>query len=301
MKVVLLGKGEMLANLIRGCILAGVDIVGVFRYERCLYSNLRLFWQDCFMPSPELTLIKKHMLYEIKCKRANSSEFKAEIIKLNADVILVGTWRERLKKEIYELPVIGTINVHPSLLPKYRGPNPYLQTIWHGEKESGVTFHLMNENFDEGAILAQAKVEILEGDTSRELKNKTVFKARILCAELLEKLKTSVIVPIKQDESKATYYKNINPEDMTLDFTKETAEEICAHIRAFYPFLPTYIQFGNKFYVTNPYKISTTKQSGVAGDILVEDLKNKSLTIAAKDGVGVCLSGLKLYRKFMFF
>ncbi len=79
---------------------------------------------------------------------------------------------EKISKETFDIPKIATVNVHPSLLPKYRGPNPYMQTILHGEKCSGVTIHLMDENFDEGPILKQEKVEILEADTSKELREK---------------------------------------------------------------------------------------------------------------------------------
>lgn len=299
MKVVILGKDAMLANLIRGALLANAEIVGVFRYEQLMYSPLRLFLHDFFYPSTVTTLIKNHNLYDIQCKSANSEQFKKIILKLNPDVILVGTWRERIKKEIINLSPLGMINVHPSLLPKYRGPNPYIQTIWHREKKSGVTFHLMSEKFDEGAILAQAKVDILEGDTSKELKNKTVFLARILCAELLEKLKLGFVVPVAQDESKATYFGNVKPEDMTLDFLAETAEEIYAHVRAFYPFLPTYIQYGKDFYITNPYKTVITNESAAPGTIITAG-KN-SLLVAAKDGIVIRFDELEKYSRFKKF
>ena len=299
MKVVILGKGAMLANLIRGALLANAEIVGVFRYEQLIYSPIRLFLHDFFYPSTVTTLIKNHKLYDISCKSANSEEFKKIILKLNPDVILVGTWREKIKKEIINLPPLGMINVHPSLLPKYRGPNPYIQTIWHREKKSGVTFHLMSEKFDEGAILAQGKVDILEGDTSKELKNKTVFLARILCAELLEKLKLGFVVPVPQDESKATYYGNVKPEDMTLDFLSETAEEIYAHVRAFYPFLPTYIQYNNDFYITNPYKAAITDDCVEPGSIRAAG-KN-SLLVAAKDGIVIRFDEVKKYSRFKKF
>ena len=301
MKVIILGKGEMLANLIRGTLLSGADIVGVFRYDRLLYSGWRLFLNDFFMSSPEYTLMKKHKIHDIKCKSANSEEFKREVLKLNADIILVGTWREKLKPEIYNLPVICTINVHPALLPKYRGPNPYIQTIWHQEKKSGVTFHLMNDKFDSGAILAQGEVDILEGDTSKELKNKTVFKARLICAELLQKLNDGFVMPIQQDESKASYYPNIKPEDMTLDFRAECAEEIYAHVRAFYPFIPTYIQDENKFYIVNPYKVTITDRKADAGEIIEKNLKKGFVLIGAKDRKALLFEGLRIYKKIKLF
>lgn len=135
MKVVIIGKGEMLSNLIEGTLSAGCEIVGVLRYEKTVMPPLLLKLRDFFKTSYEVTLIKNKKIHEINCKSANSKEFKNELIKLNADILLVGTWREKLKKDIIDTPTIASVNVHPSFLPKYRGPNPYLQTILHNEKK----------------------------------------------------------------------------------------------------------------------------------------------------------------------
>lgn len=295
MKVVILGKGEMLSNLIEGTLDAKCDIVGVFRYERTTFSSLKLALHDFFKSSPDYTLIKQHKLHEIKCKSANSEKFKKEILRLNADVILVGTWREKLKKEIIDLPVIATVNVHPSYLPEYRGPNPYLQTILNRETKSGVTLHLMNEKFDEGAILAQKRVNILPGDTSKELKERTVFHARLLCAEVLKKLGYGLVIPVNQDENKASYFPNVKREDMMLDFEKETAEEIHARIRAFHPFLPCYYEYKNFYFIPNPYKLEIVNKSGETGRIIDKDVNTSSITIACKKGKALKMSGVKLY------
>lgn len=295
MKVVILGKGEMLANLIEGAYDAGFQVAGVFRHERTTHSKLRLFLHDFFKSAPEVTLIKEKKLYEIKCKSANSEDFKKEILKLNADVILVGTWREKLRKEIIDLPTIATINVHPSLLPKYRGPNPYIQTILHGEKQSGVTFHLMNGEFDKGPILAQQKIDILPLDTSKELKERTVFRARLLLAELLKKLNAGIVQPLPQNESEATYFSNITGSEKMLDFKDMTSVEIHNTIRALHPYLPTYISYKNFFFVVNPYKAKLSDKTGKPGEIVTKCAKTRSLTIACKDGIAVKMSGLKLY------
>lgn len=298
MKVILLGKGEMLTNLIRGCIISGAEIVGVFRYENLFLSKFKMFLHDNFKSSPELTLIKKHKLNDIKLKSANSEEFKKEILRLNTDIIIVGTWAEKLSSEIFNMPKLASVNVHPSLLPKYRGPNPYLQTIWNRERFSGITFHLITKKLDAGGILAQERIEILEGDTGKELRTRTAFRARLLCAELLEKLEDGIIEPILQKEEDSTYFKDIQPEDMTLDFRKETSEEISAHIRAFHPFRPTYIQDGNSFWIVNPYKFKITAQSAKAGTIISKG--KKSLTIACKDNIAIEFLDLKKYRKPFF-
>lgn len=304
MKVVILGKGEMLSNLIEGALAANCQVAGVFRYERTITHPFLLGLKDFFKSSPEVTLIKKYKLYEIKCKSANSKNFKQEILKLNADVILVGTWHEKLKKEIINLPVIASVNVHPSLLPEYRGPNPYLQTILHREKFSGITFHLMDENFDTGAILAQKRIDILPNDTSKELKERTIFQARLMCSDVLNKLQSGLIVPVNQNEKEATYYKNIKPEDMMLDFNRESAEQIHARIRAFHPWLPCYVTYRNKFFIPNPYKLEIIDETQTKkfiqkkqniGEVININYKSRSITVLCKDGKSLKMSDVKLY------
>lgn len=296
MKVVILGKGEMLSNLIEGTIDAGCDIVGVFRYEYTK-KDLLLPVKDFFKPAPELTLIKKYKLHQIKYKSANSESFKKELIKLNADVLLVGTWGEKLNKDVIDIPVIASVNVHPSLLPKYRGPNPYLQNILHRENKSGLTFHLIDENFDTGAILSQKQIQIFPNDTSKELKERTVFQARLMVAELLKKLEYGMIIPIKQNETEATYFQNITDYDKMLDFTKESVEEIHARIRALHPWLPTYVTYKDKFFIPNPYKLKIihAKVNKNIGDIIDVNSKNNSITVLGKDNKALKMDDVKAY------
>lgn len=311
MKVVILGKGEMLSNLIEGTLQANCDIAGILRYERTVMPHLLLAIRDFFKSSPDVTLIKQYKLHEMKHKSANSEDFKKEILKLNADVILVGTWHEKIKKEILDLPVIASVNVHPSFLPKYRGPNPYLQTILHGEKTSGITFHLMDEDFDKGAILSQKEIEIFPNDTGKELKERTVYHARLMCSEILNKLREGLIIPVNQNEKEATYFPNVKPEDMMLDFTKETAEQIHARIRAFYPWLPCYVTYKGKYFIPNPYKLKildeehTTKilqKNKIAhprvGNIINTNYKSRSITVMCKDWKSMKMVGTYIYGFF---
>ncbi len=293
LKVVILGKGAMLANLIRGAILSDVNIVGVLRYERNHLSPLMLKIHDFFKPSPELTLIKRHRIKDLKFNSANSENFRKFLIKNNVDIVLVGTWSEKISKQTIDIPQIGTINVHPSLLPKYRGVNPYLETIRNGEKYTGITFHIMTEKLDAGGILAQEKIEILDSYTGLELRNKTAFRARFLCEGLLEQLKQGCVIPIPQDENEATYFKDIAPEEMTLDFTKETSDEIIRHVRAFHPFRPTYIQESNTFWLVDAYKIKKSELTGQPYEYLHSDKNSK--IIACADRIAVEFNGLKKY------
>ena len=203
MKVVILGKGLMLANIILGTLDAGVKIAGVFRYEKTSSNPIIQFFKDTFNPDYELTLIKRHNIKQLNFKSANSNAFRNYLIRENIDLVFVGTWKEKLEKETFDIPTIGTVNVHPSLLPKYRGPNPYLQTILHGEESSGVSLHLIDSKYDNGSVLSQEKVKILPNDTSKELKERTVGAARKLICEFLTDLNSKIVTPIAQSEKNA--------------------------------------------------------------------------------------------------
>lgn len=298
MKVVIIGKGLMLANLIIGAMDAGADIVGVLRYETTVTGKFRLFLSDLLNPSYEYTLLKQLGLRDLKFKSVNSEAFRTFLIANNVDILFVGTWRERISKVIYNIPSIGTVNAHPSLLPKYRGPNPYLQTILNGEEYSGVTLHLVDENYDTGAILYQEKVKINPLETSKELREKTVVAARSLVSNFLDDLNGNIVTPIPQIESKATYFSNITGNEKMLDFTSQTSVEVFRTVKALHPFLPCYITYKNKFFVVNPYKIKILEgyySSNTSGEIIEKSAKEKSLTIVCKDYKAVKFSGLKLY------
>lgn len=308
MKVVILGAGELLTNLIAGCMDANHEIVGVFRYDKVRLPSIDRTIVDLFNPSSEYTYIKSHKLYEIKAKSVNSAEFKKEILRLNADIVLVGSWGEKIKKPIINLPKIATINVHPALLPKYRGPNPYLQAIKHLEKKSGVTFHLMDENFDTGAILLQKTVEIKPEDTGAELRHRIALASRKGIRELLKKLDKEIIIPVKQDENKASYFPRITEEEVMLDFSK-SAEEVSAHIRAFHPWIKCYFSYKNHFFIPNPYKleiIETKNKSELlsrqqAGEIIEKFHKDKSVTVLCGNNKFLKMSALELqgFSKFL--
>ena len=324
MKVILLGKGQMLANMIESARESGVEIAGIFRYERTVMSGAKLLFHDLFQTSHDLTLIKKYNLPEIKCKSANSEAFRNYILKTNADIIMVGTWKEKLKKETFSMPKIGTVNIHPSLLPRYRGPNPYMQVILRGEKKTGVTLHLMDENLDTGAILIQKEIDILPSDTGKELRERAFTMTREIASEFFSKIQSEVIIPIKQNENRATYFGNIDETIKMLDFKNKSSEELYATIRALHPWLPCYITIGNHFLSVNPYKvkIETAENKSMAealyktihgktsddtdaetlghpGEIIAKDGKTRSLTIVCKDGKALKMDGLKLWGFFI--
>ena len=286
----------MLAGMIEGCINAlDTEIVGVLRYENLTKNRFQLAVSDFFSHAIEEILIKKYELSELHFNSANSPDFRDFLLKNDVDMVLVGTWREKISKKVYTVPRLGFVNIHPSLLPKYRGPNPYLQVIKNREPFSGFTFHKIDENFDTGEILYQKRVEILPFYTSKELREATVFGVKKSLPDFLNKFENREITPLKQDEKLASYYPNITREDMMLDFEKETTEEIIARIKALHPWLPCYVTTKKGFYIPNPYKLEV---EATAVEPLSVDTKNKVVKAKCKDGKVVVMREVKKYKDF---
>ena len=295
LKVVIVGYGEMFTNLIAGALDANCEIVGVLRRETIKYHPILRRFKDVINPSLEYSYIKSYNLPEIEVESVNSLQFKKRLLKLNPDIVLVGSWPEKFKKEIYDIPKIATINAHPSLLPQYRGPNPYFWTIRNGEQISGITFHLMDKGFDTGAILAQEEVKIYPSDTGKSLKERTVLTARGVVCELLKALREDIIIPLTQREDKATYYST--PSDLELDFTK-SAEENYALIRAIYPWGSAYFYHNDTCLAASPFGveiISNDTEYKTAG--VITNIEGNCLSILCGDNKILKFS-VQLYKKF---
>lgn len=300
MKIVIVGYDKMFSNLILGTLDSKNKIVGVFRHERVAIHPWLLFFKDIFAPGKDLSFIKSFKLKEIKARSVNSKEFQKAVLKLNPDIILVGSWSEKFKKPIIDLPKIGTINCHPSLLPAYRGPNPYMRVIMNEEKETGITFHLMDENLDTGPILLQKKIDIVQGfngDTGETLKNKCCVLAREGIKELLCSMEDEIIVPVNQNAKDASYYPQISEKDILIDFTK-TSAQINALVRALTPWQPAYIAHKNAFLQVGKIKFFENKTKFHTDRYkpgLVLKKNNKALWILTGDDKIAKIQGLKLF------
>ena len=289
-KIFVIGYGEMFANIILGAKDFGAEIVGVLPHERITENSFVLFLKRIFFPSKDYSFIKSLNLKEFKYKSINSEKLKKELLKYNPDFIFVASWSEKLKKDIINLPKIAAINVHPSLLPKYRGPNPYQRTIMNGETKTGLTFHLINDQLDRGEILLQKEIEILKTDNGKTLKNKTCNLARNAVFELLNSLSQEIIIPVKQNESEATYFPHISSQDVLIDFN-EPWNKIDAQLRGLYPWANGYFKINNFYFKVTNYKIKDLEHSFPAGKILKKD--KKSLQIALKDNKIITFRNLK--------
>lgn len=296
MRIVIVGYGEMFQSLISGVLTTSHEIVGVFRHENILYKPIKRFFHDAFKPSNDFNFVRSLGLYDIKAQSVNSNEFINEIKRLKADLILIGSWSERFSSQTINSLDCTCVNVHPSLLPKFRGPNPYLQVILQNEKITGVSFHLIDENYDSGAILYQTSVDILDEDTGSSLKLKCCDMAKKMVVNVINLLPELLEKPIIQDKKLATYFPHIKLKDIILEFEKETSYDIDKKIRAFYPWYNCVIPYKNQFFEFKNYQIVDEFQDCEIAQI-VKVTKN-SLYIACADKKVIKFSNLKIKQPF---
>lgn len=159
------------------------------------------------------------------------SDFVIHVSSFMPDVFVVASYGKIIPKEILDIPKYGALNIHPSLLPRWRGPSPIQYTILNGDKETGVTIMLMDEKMDHGPILAQQELGISKAKYL-QLHDALANLGAELLIETLPKWLAGEIKPVPQDESKITYSKMLKKEDGKIDWTK-SAEDIERQIRAF--------------------------------------------------------------------
>jgi methionyl-tRNA formyltransferase len=160
--------------------------------------------------------------------------FIEKIIELDPDIFVVVAYGRILPGSFLSLPRLGAINIHASLLPKYRGPAPVQWAIINGEKETGVTTIWMDEGMDTGDILLSAKVAIRPDDTSGSLHRRLAEVGAHLLIETLAKLKSENLLGTPQDKSGATHAPLLKKKDGHMDWTKD-AQSLDAFIRGMNP------------------------------------------------------------------
>ena len=189
-----------------------------------------------------------------------------EIIKkYNPDVIVVAAYGKLLPKAVLESAKYGCINIHGSLLPKYRGAAPIQQSVLNGDKVTGVTAMQMAEGLDTGDILTVIETKIGENETSGELFDRLSILGGELIIKTLEMLENGEIKPVKQDESKATHTSKIDKSFCPIDFTK-SANEVHNKVRGLNPWpIATAELNGKKLKI---YSTKVCEKSGKAGTII---------------------------------
>lgn len=150
-------------------------------------------------------------------------DFK-EILDVKPDLIVTCAYGQIIPKELIELPKYGCINIHASLLPEYRGGAPIHHAVIDGKDKTGITIMYMNEKMDEGDILYQKEIDILDTDNTSTMFDKLSVLGSEMIREFIPRLISGDFTPIKQDNDKATYAYNITKEDEKIDFNNNTLD-----------------------------------------------------------------------------
>lgn len=186
-------------------------------------------------PSPIKNLALTHNLPIWQPQRIKKDEETLTLLKqCGADLFVVIAYGQILSQQILDIPKLGCINVHGSILPQYRGAAPIQWCLYNGEKETGITTMLMDAGMDTGAMLLKATTPISLLDNAQTLAVRLATLGADLLIETILKLEAGEITPIPQDNSLATYAPLIKKDDYKLDWSK-SATALHNQIRGFYP------------------------------------------------------------------
>ena len=140
-------------------------------------------------------------------------DFLSIVEKMKPDLGVVANFNQKVPETLCNYARYGFINFHPSLLPKYRGPNPFERVILNGESQSGVTFHKITTDYDRGGVLRQEPVPVLAYDSISDLMNKSLVVARRMLSELLPAIEQEQVTVKEQRESEATYFGKLTKQE----------------------------------------------------------------------------------------
>ncbi len=240
MTTVFLGSGEFSRDLLESLPGAGFDIAGVItRPDRPAGRYLRP------SPTPVKTFAVENGLRVYEPEGPRDPAFLSILEELRPSLLLVADYGHILTPEILAYPTSGCVNVHPSLLPLYRGAAPIQRALMDGARTTGVTLMVMDEGMDTGGIIAQEAIPVEETEDALALRAKLASLGTRLLVEYIPSYLSGSISPRPQEEDRATCAPPITKEDLVIDWTRE-ARAIDAQVRALSPRPGAYTFFRGK-------------------------------------------------------
>jgi methionyl-tRNA formyltransferase len=236
-------------------------------------------------PTPIAEWALKNNLEIEKVRSINNPEFVRKIKNLQTDIIFLASFGQILKNEILSSPLREPVNLHASLLPKYRGASPIQSAILSGEKESGISFMRMEKGLDTGPIFAKFAASIDENDNAEMLENKLADLAAKHVVDIILKIDREELQAVEQDHSQASYAPKIRKNDGALNW-KNDALTIKRMVRAFYPWPGVFFEFENN---GKKYRINIKK-----ADVRLElppDHPGKIIVASKKSWIVACGNG----------
>jgi len=201
-------------------------------------------------PTPIKKIALNKGLEVFQPENINDEESIKKMKEFNPDIILVVAYGQILSNHILNIPKVGCINIHGSLLPKYRGAAPINRAVINGEKETGITFMFMKEKVDAGDIIFQDKIDILPDETYGELYYRLSDLSAESLSKLLKKIESGKIERISQDIKLVTFARKMNKEDGKIDWS-DKGEKVYNLIRGTIPYPGAFTYYkGRKLKIT---------------------------------------------------
>jgi len=258
MRIVFFGTPAFAIPSFAGLLRSGHEVVSVVTQPDRKVGRHRVLTAP---PVKELAVSKG--IRVLQPEKMKDPMFLEELSRIQPDVIVVVAYGKILPPQILRLPPHGCINVHASLLPKYRGAAPIQWAIIRGEKETGITTMLMNEGLDTGDILLQESMDIRDDDTYESLSRRLSEVGAALLLKTMDQLETGKILPAPQSGT-PTFAPPLMKEDGLIDWSK-TAGEISDIVRGMYPWPGAYcLLAGERIKIT---KVRAAEGCGKAGRI----------------------------------
>lgn len=230
LKIILMGSGALACPLLEGLLAAGRDELLAVVTQPDRAGGRGLQERSCALKP----LAQERGVPTFAPENASEETFVAQMAALAPDLIVVASFGQFLKKNLLAVPRLGTINVHPSLLPKYRGASPIQWALANGEIETGVSVLFVTPKMDAGDLLAQARFPIAAEDTFCTLEPKLAAKGTDLLLRVLDDFRAGTPHPVPQDEAQATFARKLAKEDGRVDWNLP-AETIRNRLRGFAP------------------------------------------------------------------
>ncbi|UCZ51785.1 methionyl-tRNA formyltransferase [Bacillus shivajii] len=240
MRVVFMGTPDFAVPVLHTLVENGYDVVlAVTQPDRPKGRKREL------TPPPVKVAAQEHGINVFQPEKIKQEEEWKQVAKVEPDLIVTAAFGQILPKELLDIPLLGCINVHASLLPEYRGGAPIHQAVIDGQKETGITIMYMVEKLDAGDILSQRSIPIEDNDTTGTMHDKLSELGADLLLETLPQIEEGTIQAIEQDETEVTYSPNITKEQEKIDWAM-TAEQIYNQIRGLHPWPVAYTTLEGK-------------------------------------------------------
>ena len=234
-------------------------------------------------PPPTKVLAQTKNISVYQPLDASSKDSVAYLKKLNADIFVVVAFGQILKKEVLEIPKIYSLNIHGSLLPKYRGAAPTNWAIINQDKTSGVTIIKMNEKMDEGDIILKKEIAVDNEDTNITLSEKLSDLGADALMEAIELIESGKIKFIKQDDSTATYAPKLKKKDGRINWD-EPALVIHNKVRGLLPWPGAYTYFKGKIFKILKTEVSAEAPESAKNGEVIEIIKDKGIRVKTGKG-----------------